>query len=219
MENNEKLTTNKQIIAFLAEKFPQCFTTDGEAKPLKIGIFQDIAERLEGDDRVSKTSLRAALRHYTSSWRYLHGSREGAVRVDLDGNDCGALEAEHIEHAKKTLKESKAKVFGPRRQQGDKAGANSRAESAVSKSAAGAVDGRAEQKAGRKPSNRPKAVKTRRPKPQPLDPQALGVGQLVKVLVGKRPVPATILELGKGEAQVQLNTGMTVKVKVEHLIG
>ena len=59
-------------------------------------MFQDLAEALEDDERVSKTQLRQALRQYTSNWRYLHGCREGAVRVDLQGNPAGVLEAEHV---------------------------------------------------------------------------------------------------------------------------
>ena len=81
--NSQKLTNTKDIIAYLAEKFPLCFILEGEAKPLKIGLFQDLAEALQDDERVSKTQLRQALRQYTSNWRYLHGCREGAVRVDL----------------------------------------------------------------------------------------------------------------------------------------
>ncbi|MDX1269394.1 MAG: ProQ/FINO family protein, partial [Oceanisphaera sp.] len=30
-------------MAYLAECFPKCFVATGEAKPLKIGIFQDLA--------------------------------------------------------------------------------------------------------------------------------------------------------------------------------
>lgn len=41
MENTEKLKNSKEVIAYIAERFPQCFTLEGEAKPLKIGIFQD----------------------------------------------------------------------------------------------------------------------------------------------------------------------------------
>lgn len=121
MENTEKLKNSKEIIAYIAECFPKCFTVEGEAKPLKIGIFQDLAERLKDDEKVSKTQLRAALRQYTSSWRYLHGVKPGAVRVDLDGNDCGVLEEEHVEHAKATLAESKAKVAERRKEQAQKA--------------------------------------------------------------------------------------------------
>ncbi len=31
--------------------FPKCFTLEGEAKPLKSGIFQDLAERLNEDEK------------------------------------------------------------------------------------------------------------------------------------------------------------------------
>ena len=108
--NSQKLTNTKDIIAYLAEKFPLCFILEGEAKPLKIGLFQDLAEALEDDERVSKTQLRQALRQYTSNWRYLHGCREGAVRVDLHGNPAGVLEAEHVAHAAQQLADAKARV-------------------------------------------------------------------------------------------------------------
>ncbi|WP_083228415.1 RNA chaperone ProQ, partial [Veronia pacifica] len=117
MEKTEKLASSKQVIAYIAERFPKCFTIEGEARPLKIGIFQDLAERLSDDPKVSKTQLRAALRQYTSSWRYLHGVKPGANRVDLDGNSCGELEQEHVDHAKKELAESKARVAERRKQQ------------------------------------------------------------------------------------------------------
>ncbi|NCB59953.1 MAG: RNA chaperone ProQ, partial [Gammaproteobacteria bacterium] len=84
MENNEKINNSKELIAYLSELFPACFIATGEARPLKIGIFQDLAARLADDPRVSKTVLRSALRQYTSSWRYLHGLRPGVMRVDLD---------------------------------------------------------------------------------------------------------------------------------------
>ncbi|WP_033137313.1 RNA chaperone ProQ, partial [Aeromonas finlandensis] len=115
MENTEKLKNSKEIVAYLVEKFPACFVAEGEAKPLKIGIFQDLAERLADDARVSKTMLRSALRQYTSSWRYLHGLKAGQARVDLDGNPGELLTEEHIEHAKQALKESKERVFASRR--------------------------------------------------------------------------------------------------------
>ncbi|WP_431602622.1 RNA chaperone ProQ [Salmonella enterica] len=90
MENQPKLNSSKEVIAFLAERFPHCFSAEGEARPLKIGIFQDLVERVGGEMNLSKTQLRSALRLYTSSWRYLYGVKPGATRVDLDGNPCGS---------------------------------------------------------------------------------------------------------------------------------
>lgn len=114
MENQPKLNSSKEVIAFLAERFPQCFSAEGEARPLKIGIFQDLVERVEGEMNLSKTQLRSALRLYTSSWRYLYGVKLGATRVDLDGNPCGELDEQHVEHARKQLEEAKARVQAQR---------------------------------------------------------------------------------------------------------
>ncbi|MBA0164981.1 RNA chaperone ProQ [Pectobacterium versatile] len=117
MENQPKLNSSKEVIAFLAERFPLCFTTEGETRPLKIGIFQDLVERVPESDNVSKTQLRSALRLYTSSWRYLYGVKLGAQRVDLDGNSCGELEQQHVDHARKQLEEAKARVQAQRAEQ------------------------------------------------------------------------------------------------------
>ncbi|WP_230961309.1 RNA chaperone ProQ [Psychrosphaera haliotis] len=108
MQSQQK-TDLKTVIEFLANKFPQSFSIKGAAKPLKIGIFNDIAAELTDEDPVSKTQVRHALRRYTNSWRYLEAVEKGGMRVDLVGADVEALTNEHIEHAKSQLAESKAK--------------------------------------------------------------------------------------------------------------
>lgn len=114
---NQKTTlSTKEVIAYLCEKFPLCFIAEGEAKPLKIGLFQDLAEVLTGDEKVSKTALRQALRTYTLGWRYLHACREGAIRVDLFGNEAGFVDAQQAEHAATSLAEAKA-AYAERRAQ------------------------------------------------------------------------------------------------------
>ncbi|MWN31596.1 RNA chaperone ProQ [Gilliamella sp. Pra-s65] len=110
MEAQFKLTNSKEIIAYLAQQYPNCFTVEGEAKPLKIGIFQDVISRLDNSEVLSKTKLRAALRAYTMSWRYLHSIKEGYSRVDLDGNPHEIINQEQMEHAQQQLKESKEKA-------------------------------------------------------------------------------------------------------------
>lgn len=120
MENQPKLNSSKEVIAFLAERFPLCFSAEGEARPLKIGIFQDLVERVQGEENLSKTQLRSALRLYTSSWRYLYGVKVGAQRVDLDGNPCGELEQQHVDHARQQLEEAKARVQAQRAEQNAK---------------------------------------------------------------------------------------------------
>ncbi|OCG18855.1 hypothetical protein A9G24_11490 [Gilliamella sp. App6-5] len=110
MESQFQLTNSKEIIAYLAQQFPNCFTLEGEAKPLKIGIFQDILSRLDNSDIISKTKLRAALRAYTMSWRYLYSIKAGANRVDLDGNPHEVINQEQMDHAQQQLKDSKEKA-------------------------------------------------------------------------------------------------------------
>lgn len=116
-QSNQKTSlSTKEVIAYLCEKFPLCFVAEGEAKPLKIGLFQDLAEALAVDEKVSKTALRQALRTYTLGWRYLHACREGAVRVDLLGNEAGVVDTQQAEHAATSLAEAKA-AYAERRAQ------------------------------------------------------------------------------------------------------
>ncbi|WP_299018748.1 RNA chaperone ProQ [uncultured Photobacterium sp.] len=210
MENSEKLTNSKEVIAYIAERFPKCFTVEGEAKPLKIGIFQELAERLNEDPKVSKTQLRTALRQYTSSWRYLHGVKAGASRVDLDGNECGVLEEEHVEHAKKALEESKAKVRARRKEQAE-AKAAKNGEGKAKKVRANTA----------KPKNtKPKTTKLNK-KPaettRALTADEVKVGKDVSVNMGNGNMPATIVEINKDDVRVRLTNGLTMVVKAEHL--
>ncbi|OEE77466.1 RNA chaperone ProQ [Vibrio ordalii] len=207
MENTEKLKNSKEVIAYIAECFPKCFTLEGEAKPLKIGIFQDLAERLNEDSKVSKTQLRAALRQYTSSWRYLHGVKLGATRVDLDGNPCGELEEEHVEHAQAALAESKARVQARRKEQGQKAREEAKAKQSKAK--------KPQAQARRPQAKAPKAEK-------PVETRALNAdemitGKQVNVNMGKGNMAATIVEVNKEDVRVQLVNGLQMVVKAEHL--
>lgn len=113
----KKSLSIKEAIAYLVEKFPLCFSLEGEAKPLKIGLFHELATALEGDEKVSKTLLRQALRAYTSGWRYLHGCKEGAVRVGLLGEEAGIVDAMQAQHAAETLAQAKAAYAEKRAQQ------------------------------------------------------------------------------------------------------
>ncbi|MDC5806669.1 RNA chaperone ProQ [Vibrio europaeus] len=207
MENTEKLKNSKEVIAYIAECFPKCFTLEGEAKPLKIGIFQDLAERLTDDPKVSKTQLRAALRQYTSSWRYLHGVKPGAVRVDLDGNPAGELDEEHVEHAKTALAESKAKVQARRKEQAQKAREEGKAKA---KPTAKKPQGRRPQQNKVQKANKP--VETRA-----LNADEVKVGNQVNVNMGKGNMAATIVEINKEDVRVQLSNGLQMVVKAEHL--
>lgn len=240
MENQPKLNSSKEVIAFLAERFPLCFTAEGEARPLKIGIFQDLVERVQGEENLSKTQLRSALRLYTSSWRYLYGVKVGAERVDLDGNPCGVLEEQHVEHARKQLEEAKARVQAQRAEQQAK-----KRETAI---AAGETpEPRRPRPAGKKPAPRREAgvaSEKRKPRQSPRPQQAnqkqarpprpqaeenqprpvpvtdiskLQIGQEIKVRAGKSAMDATVLEIAKDGVRVQLSSGLAMIVRAEHL--
>lgn len=227
MENQPKLNSSKEVIAFLAERFPLCFTAEGEAHPLKIGIFADLVERVQGEENLSKTQLRSALRLYTSSWRYLYGVKVGAERVDLDGNSCGVLEEQHVEHARKQLEEAKARVQAQRAEQ-----------QAKRREAGETTEPRRPRPAGKKPAprreNAPAAVagqenrKPRTPRPpreekrEPrqvpvTDISKLQIGQEIKVRAGQSAMDATVLEIAKDGVRVQLSSGLAMIVRAEHL--
>ncbi|ADN76076.1 Fertility inhibition FinO [Ferrimonas balearica DSM 9799] len=203
----EKLTDVKAVIAYLAEKFPACFSLEGDAKPLKIGLFQELAERLEGDERVSKTQLRQALRRYTNSWRYLRCQKAGAQRVDLDGNEVGELEAEHVEHAQQALKESQDKAKAARAEkQGSK----------PAKRPEGRKPARAERPKTAKLKSKPETKRNQAPL-QTVSSDKLKVDQNVMVQLGRSPAKGVIVDINREDVMVRLETGLTVKVKAEHI--
>ena len=200
MTEVQKLTNNKEIIAYLAEKLPLCFSLEGEAKPLKIGLFQDLSEALKDDERVSKTQLRHALRQYTSNWRYLHGCKVGAVRVDLQGNPAGELEQEHADHAAQQLAEAKALVAQKRA-----------AEKAAKPATEKKRPVRRTPKQGEKNVRKPKLTLTS------VNMAELQEGQLVKVKVGDRAQDAKVLEFSNETARVELDNGLVVNVTADRL--
>lgn len=223
----QKFSNSKEVIAYLAQKFPLCFSLEGEAKPLKIGIFQDLAAALENDEKVSKTQLRHALRQYTSNWRYLHGCKAGSVRVDLDGNACGSLEQEHADHAAEQLQQAKAKV-AERKAQMRAALKAKNVELAKAEEAAGKAPQHKKPTSKAKPfvksavkaQSAVKAGNKNRPAAQPLvsvDVATLQKGQEVKVKLAEKANRATILDVMKDSARVQLQSGMMLNVAFEHL--
>lgn len=210
MESTDKLTDTNAILAYLYETFPLCFIAEGETKPLKIGLFQDLAERLADDSKVSKTQLRVALRRYTSSWRYLKSVKSGVQRVDLDGEPCGELEQEHIDHAQAMLKESQEKAKAKR--------------AAQAPSPAKTPAKRASKKVAVPP--RPKAERSAKiavkapPVVNLVQAQLtdLAKKQRVNVKLGMTPVVGVITDINKEDIHVQLDSGLTIKVRVEHIL-
>jgi len=207
-----KRTSTKEIIAYLAEKFPACFSIEGPAKPLKIGIFQDLAEKLVDDETVSKTRLRQALRHYTSSWRYLKSVKVGGIRVDIDGNDAAEIDQTQADYASKTLKESQEK-FG-----NNKAKENNTKKQYKDRKPAKEKSAKADQKAKFKSvkSTKRATVKTE-VKLQPASSESIIVGKKVKVQLSNSPMNAIITEVSGKDITVQLDSGMVVKTQVKNI--
>jgi ProP effector len=207
-----KRTSTKEIIAYLAEKFPACFSIEGPVKPLKIGIFQDLAEKLVDDETVSKTRLRQALRHYTSSWRYLKSVKVGSIRVDIDGKDVAEIDQVQADYASKTLKESQEKF-----------GNNKPKENNTKKQYKDRKPNK-EQKAKPDQKAKFKAVKSSKRssvkaevKLQPASAESIIVGKKVKVQLSNSPMNATITEVSGKDISVQLDSGMVVKTQVKNI--
>ncbi|MBK8184914.1 MAG: ProQ/FinO family protein [Candidatus Competibacteraceae bacterium] len=114
-ETSEKITTDtaesrgEQTIAlqsWLTREYPKTFNLDAPV-PLKIGIHLDLAAQHPDLD---PATLRRALIRYCARRAYqIALAREGACRVDLDGQPAGEVTAEQATIAKAKLTAWKAK--------------------------------------------------------------------------------------------------------------
>ncbi|MCB8889529.1 ProQ/FINO family protein [Vreelandella malpeensis] len=82
------------------ERYPQAFFK-GHTKPLKVGIHIDLAQREPWSGKL----IRRALANYVNLPRYVKSMREGAERVDLDGQPAGIVDKEASLHASERRKE------------------------------------------------------------------------------------------------------------------
>lgn len=211
MDNQSTFKTSKDIINYLAATYPNCFSTEGEAKPLKIGIFHDLVKRLDENSGISKVRLRAALRTYTLSWRYLHGIKKGAHRVDLDGNLSEILTVEHVQYAQKQLKEGKEKLNAKRREERKE---SARTKAVVSDKPVQEISEPHKKMTKRKstPSKRSRLAA------HPADIATLNVGDEVKVNLSSKPVKAILIAIEKENVRVKVQSGMELTVRSEYII-
>jgi len=226
METEIKRISTKDIISYLTEKFPECFSVKGQVKPLKVGIFQDLSEKLTNDETVSKTRLRQALRHYTSSWRYLKAIKLGTYRVDIDGNNVAKIDEDQANYASKTLKESQEK-FGKNSTTTKKVpdGGTKKAYKAhkstdsTSKTSTTipAETKRDSAKYKAVKSTKGKVIKKELPALKPVELATITVGCNVKVQLGKLPMNAIITEITGNDISVQLDSGMTIKTQMQNI--
>lgn len=76
------------------ERYPKAFFK-GHTKPLKVGIHQDLAEREPWSNKL----IRRALANYVNLPRYAKAMREGAERIDLEGNSVGVVDQQAAQFA------------------------------------------------------------------------------------------------------------------------
>jgi ProP effector len=94
------LTTAYATIELLASTWPNCFAVKfRDRRPLKIGIADDVAAAVEG--AITSEELDAAFAVYTRQTGYLRALRQGAARIDLDGNPAGVVTADQAATARR----------------------------------------------------------------------------------------------------------------------
>lgn len=82
------------LLAQWYKRYPNAFFK-GHTQPLKVGIHHDLAEREPWSGKL----IRRALANYVNLPRYIKSVREGATRIDLEGNEAGVVDAEAARHA------------------------------------------------------------------------------------------------------------------------
>jgi ProP effector len=86
-------------IELLCERFPRAFFQfERKRLPLKIGIRDDITAVI--CDAIDRQLLGMALRYYTDNFGYRRAQKEGAPRIDLNGEPAGTVsEADALDAA------------------------------------------------------------------------------------------------------------------------
>lgn len=219
MDNQSKFQNSKEIIAYLVEKFPKSFFLEGKVKPLKVGIFHDIVECLnnEKEQLISNKQLRLALRLYTSSWRYLEAMKEGAMRIDLAGNENELIDHVQAELAGARLAESKALVKKSKPVKTYKKPPTTE-KFTKSSSQADTKKPTANKKPQKNKSHPAQENQTRNKVVSVESLALLSVGQAVKIVVSKNVHNAIVVEIAKDSVKVRLSSGLEVMARREHIV-
>lgn len=145
------------------QRYPRTFFK-GHTRPLKVGIHHDLAAREPWPEKL----VRRALAGYVNLPRYLKAVREGAERLDLDGEPAGSVDAQAAEHAKRKLE----RLQSERRERDRAAGATPRRDG---KAPRGRDDAKGHSRKA-KPKSAPKAKERGAPASAnpatPADPEA-----------------------------------------------
>lgn len=228
-----KSAKSREVIARLAQMFPNCFFTDrAKIRPLKIGILDDLVAATANDENpLSKTQLRHAVKMYTSSWQYLGVCKAGSVRVALDGSDAGIIEEDHIQYARDRLVASKNKFYETHPEAKKALEEKKAARQKMQQESAKDGENKKPRRQGFKLQNRKPAADKKNARPyapkenqaqveqfdpsklQQADLAALSMAQKVVVSVGSRQVGATIEKIERSDVFVKLESGLALKVR------
>ncbi len=206
----------RQTVNKMCEAFPKAFIKEGPAVPLKIGIFDDLRKIINEKPELGITisMARAALRLYTSRLKYLYSLKEGAKRVDLEGNEVETVTPEHAMFAKERFKDINEKRKLKKKALKEKEKADAPAEEAQAE---------APHEAKAKPMRLKRKAS---PKPQPqLQGRAAEISELVKgcavlVVSGEhRYTHGTVAEdASKDTVRVELRSGATMDLPLERVL-
>lgn len=96
----------------LATWYPRAFFVyEHRRRPLKVGIAHDLAAATAG--AIVASDVKTALGCYTGNAGYLAACREGAARVDLNGEPSGTVTAGEAEHARSRLHKASTRPSPP----------------------------------------------------------------------------------------------------------
>jgi ProP effector len=97
MNRGRKSLAALRIRAELCSRFPEAFFPKGSPKkPLKVGIFEDIAAACPD---LKRWQIALALRDYCRGPSYLAAVGLGLPRVDLCGSELVPVDPDHASHA------------------------------------------------------------------------------------------------------------------------
>lgn len=209
----------KEALELLYVHFPKAFIKEGDCKPLKIGILEDLKTRIVGIEGLSISKVRAAVRVYTTRLRYFYSVREGAKRVDLDGKEVDSVTAEHAEYARTKFTEINSKRQGskPRRPTVQGQHAQRRSGGQNGQRQERRVHDSRRQGMGGNNFNRNRSFKDAR-RFELAKESDLKVGRYVYVSLERNNfTQGTVTEMMRNEARVTLRNGLTVTIPVSSI--
>lgn len=201
----------KEALELLYQHFPKAFIKEGDCKPLKVGILEDLKPLIAGIEGLSISKVRAAVRIYTTRLRYFYAVREGVMRIDLNGNEVEPVTAEHAEYARTRFSEINAKRRPPKPKKPKAGPARPGAKVAGARTGG---RGRPENGRGRpNNNNRPQRRYT------PAKESDIRAGRRVYVSTNRNYVQATVSEGLRGgtNVNVTLYNGLPVNIPLSQV--